>query len=50
MNQPCKKLLCYLLTGGFFVIAATFLGHAVHAAGIVQGEVTAIEMWAPRQA
>jgi formylglycine-generating enzyme required for sulfatase activity len=43
MNQPCKKLLCYLLTGGFFVIAATFLGHAVHAAGIVQGEVTAIE-------
>jgi formylglycine-generating enzyme required for sulfatase activity len=43
MDRPCKKLLCYLLTAGFLFIAAAFLGHAVRAAGIVQGEVTTIE-------
>jgi formylglycine-generating enzyme required for sulfatase activity len=43
MNRPFKKLLCHLLTTVCLFIAAAFLGQAVQASGVVQGEVTAVE-------
>ncbi len=43
MDRPLKKLLRHIFAIGCLLIAAAFLGQAVQASGVVQGEVTTVD-------